>query len=360
MALSLIDLESIIRVSGASWTPGANPISRLGENEKRLRTSGLVPAPLPAPDNREEVARFQAKSATSGAIGYPAAIDWRNMPAGNFVTSVKDEGMCCACYVFAAAATVESATRIARGNPNLPVDYSEAHLLFCYGRQAGASCSGGWWLVEALNAFKNGVVDEDCLPYSTANQTCTLCGDWQTRLTYITGWHEITSASAMKEWIATRGPVASWMSVYGDFFSYMGGVYRRVKGTHYGGLSVTIVGYNEAEKYWIAKNCWGTGWGEAGFFRIAYGECGIDAAMYAVEGVEETAWRRGVKIQGAWSIDQDRNVWVYVDQWGWRRLAPGSDTTTLTMTAQLSAARAGQRTVNLLDDRGVITQLYVY
>ena len=69
MALSLIDLESIIRVSGASWTPGANPISRLGENEKRLRTSGLVPAPLPAPDNREEVARFQAQSATSGAIG---------------------------------------------------------------------------------------------------------------------------------------------------------------------------------------------------------------------------------------------------------------------------------------------------
>jgi hypothetical protein len=30
------------------------------------------------------------------------------------------------------------------------------------------------------------------------------------------------------------------------------------------------------------------------------------------------------------------------------------------MTAQLTAAKAAQRTVDLLDDRGVITQLYVY
>jgi C1A family cysteine protease len=357
MALSLLDLEGIIAASGASWTPGANPISRLGEDEKLLRTSGLIPAPIPPPHNREEVARSLAQS---GAIGYPATLDWRNMPAGNFVTSVKDEGSCCACFVFAAAATVESATRIARGNPNLAVDYSEAHLLFCYGKQAGAGCLGGWWLVNALNAFKSGVVDEACFPYSTANQTCTLCGDWQTRLTYITAWHEITSASAMKDWIATRGPVATWMSVYTDFFSYMGGVYKHVNGTYYGGLCVTIVGYNEAERYWIAKNCWGTGWGEAGFFRIGYGECGIDAAMYAVDGIAETAWRRGVRIRGSWSIDQDRNVWVHVDQWGWRKLAADSDTTTLTMTAQLTAAKAAQRTVDLLDDRGVITQLYVY
>jgi hypothetical protein len=82
--------------------------------------------------------------------------------------------------------------------------------------------------------------------------------------------------------------------------------------------------------------------------------------MYAVDGAEETAWRRGVKIQGSWSIDQDRNAWVYVEPWGWRKIAPDSDAITLTMTAQLTAARAGQRTVDLLDDRGVIKELYVY
>lgn len=359
-ALTLLDLEAIIHASGATWTPAPNPISRLNEEEKLLRTGGLVPTVIPAPNEREEAARAQATSGV-GAVGYPAAVDWRNTPNGNFVTPVRDEGSCCACMAFAAAATVESAMRIARGNPTLAVDYSEAHLLFCYGRQAGATCSGGgWWLSDALNAFETGVVDEACFPYTGGNQACTLCGDWQSRLTYITGWHEISSLAAMKEWIATRGPVATWMSVYGDFFSYSAGVYRHVTGPYYGRQCVTIVGYSDADQCWIAKNCWSTGWGEAGFFRIGYGECGIDAAMFAVDGVEETTWRRRARITAGWSIDQDRNVWVFVDQVGWRKVAPDSDVIVLTMTAQLSAARAGRRSVDLFDDRGIIKQVYVY
>nr|MDO8133672.1 DUF4114 domain-containing protein [Candidatus Njordarchaeum guaymaensis] len=37
--------------------------------------------------------------------------------------------------------------------------------------------------------------------------------------------------------------------------------------------------------YWICKNSWGRGWGEAGWFRIAYGECGIGTrfCFYNVE-----------------------------------------------------------------------------
>jgi len=44
--------------------------------------------------------------------------------------------------------------------------------------------------------------------------------------------------------------------------------------------AVTVVGYDDEEGYWIAKNSWGTDWGDAGWFKIAYGQCGIDDYVY--------------------------------------------------------------------------------
>jgi hypothetical protein len=51
-----------------------------------------------------------------------------------------------------------------------------------------------------------------------------------------------------------------------------------------------IVGYSEAEDYWIVKNSWGTGWGDNGYFKVGFGECSIEnsvyyAALYPWEGV---------------------------------------------------------------------------
>jgi C1A family cysteine protease len=46
---------------------------------------------------------------------------------------------------------------------------------------------------------------------------------------------------------------------------------------------VTIIGYDDVEAYWIVKNSWGSGWGESGFLRIAYGECHIDSKFLFYE-----------------------------------------------------------------------------
>jgi hypothetical protein len=77
------------------------------------------------------------------------------------------------------------------------------------------------------------------------------------------------------------------MAVYRDFFSYTGGVYRHTQGDLAGYHAIGIVGYSEDEGAWLCKNSWGPDWGAAGWFRIGYGECGIDTqfAMYGVEAV---------------------------------------------------------------------------
>jgi cathepsin B len=82
-----------------------------------------------------------------------------------------------------------------------------------------------------------------------------------------------------------NGPMETGFSVYSDFMNYKGGVYKHVTGSLLGGHAVKIVGwgYDDTAKsnYWLCANSWGETWGEQGFFKIAFGQCGIDSAVYA-------------------------------------------------------------------------------
>ncbi|MDQ0960889.1 hypothetical protein QFZ66_004767 [Streptomyces sp. B4I13] len=88
----------------------------------------------------------------------------------------------------------------------------------------------------------------------------------------------------MKSWLSTRGPLIACFAVFDDFFNYRGGVYRHVSGERVGGHCISVIGYDDGRGAWLCKNSWGTGWGEGGYFWIAYGQCGIDASMAAVDG----------------------------------------------------------------------------
>lgn len=97
-------------------------------------------------------------------------------------------------------------------------------------------------------------------------------------------WEEVVEPGERKEWLATKGPMVGCMAVYSDFFSYVDGIYRHTSGALAGYHAVGIVGYSEEEQAWIGKNSWGTAWGQAGWFKIGYGECGIDTdfVMYGI------------------------------------------------------------------------------
>ena len=65
--------------------------------------------------------------------------------------------------------------------------------------------------------------------------------------------------------------------------NYSGGIYEHKKGYLLGGHEVNIVGWGveNGVHYWIVQNTWGEKWGENGFFRIKFGQCGIDSRGYA-------------------------------------------------------------------------------
>jgi hypothetical protein len=64
------------------------------------------------------------------------------------------------------------------------------------------------------------------------------------------------------------------MYVYNDFYAYRSGVYSYTTGSYVGAHAVLTVGYDDEKQAFIVKNSWGSGWGEAGYFMIAYSEVG--------------------------------------------------------------------------------------
>jgi len=63
----------------------------------------------------------------------------------------------------------------------------------------------------------------------------------------------------------TNGPVEAQFTVYMDFYSYKGGVYKHVTGQALGGHAIKITGWgvdaNNAP-YWKITNSWSDQWGE--------------------------------------------------------------------------------------------------
>ncbi|MGC9333836.1 MAG: C1 family peptidase [Anaerolineae bacterium] len=276
----LVTLRGAIDERGYRWRAGHTVLTGLATEEQDRRLGlRLVPEEM----DRLGVAR--AALAPRAAV-YPPGWDWRDVGGTDWTTPIRDQLACGACVAFATVSVLEVMLKLLHNDAALQPDLSEAHLFFC---GCGNCCQMGWWPTYALNyAQQQGVPDEVCFPYQDHNMPCSdACPDWQAQAIKATGWQEVLDMGARKEWLANRGPMIGCMAVYRDFYSYAGGVYRYTTGELAGYHAVGVVGFSENEQAWICKNSWGPGWGEAGWFKIGYGECKIDTqfAMYGVDGV---------------------------------------------------------------------------
>jgi C1A family cysteine protease len=363
-------IRAELQSSEAGWHADSTALTELSQTQRRRRL-GYVPGPgEPSLLEREQIglANYASFQAEALDIGAPVSFDLRDVGGKNYITAVQDQGACGSCVAFGAIATVEGTARFSKQDPSLAADYSEAHLFYCLARNQGRRCSGangGWWVPPALDCFKNiGVADNQCYPYTAGDQNCTnLCSDWQKRATKITSWSQLSSIADMKVWLSTKGPLVACFTVFSDFYAYKSGVYRHISGELEGGHCVCCIGYDDIQGCWICKNSWGIGnWGEKGFFRIAYGQCGIDATMWGVEGVLSTdsgGWQRGKRITGLWGISEPRNAWAFVDGLGWRKIAPDPDIFPH-LLALLVSAKISNSPVDVREENQIIKEVYVF
>ncbi|MEV4641142.1 C1 family peptidase [Actinoplanes sp. NPDC049548] len=358
-------LRAALDDAGAPWQISYTSMTALTEEERVLRlgvppTPGLDPEEL---ENDKESRAQAARMATADSVGAPAAFDLRSAGA-DYTTRVKDQGGCGSCVAFGVAGAMEHVARYTRRAAGLAVDFSEAHLFYCHGRNAGARCNTGWWPDQAYNACRDiGITFGDYYPYTAGDQACSgLNADWPNRLARVVSWENLNNNPArMKEFISTYGSITACLDVFQDFFSYGGGVYRHVSGGYAGGHCVVLVGYDDSAGCWIAKNSWGRGWGTGGYFKIAYGECRIESYQtIGATGVRLRAWLPDQQVVSLWSNEADGNVWTYGSVRGWLKLDGGNLVTNQAMLAELAASKAANRAVGLFEDDGSVQQIYAW
>ena len=262
-AWELDEIRTAIKERKARWRAGETSISNLPPEQRRLRVR------LIKPKDRDGESLLLASPPISGL---PTSFDWRNYNTQNYVTSVRDQGNCGSCWAFATAGALESYTLIKDNSPGLSLNLAEQILVSCSG---AGSCSGGY--IDRASSFIRdaGLPQESCYPYTVTNGSCgNACPNWQSNSDWIGSWSYVATTSpaldAIKNALYTHGPLVTTMDVYTDFFSYRSGIYSYTWGNYEGGHAVLIVGFDDTDQHFIVKNSWGNGWGEGGFFNIAY------------------------------------------------------------------------------------------
>ncbi|NOZ62593.1 MAG: T9SS type A sorting domain-containing protein [Calditrichaeota bacterium] len=195
---------------------------------------------------------------------FPLTVDWSSQDS-----QVKNQSSCGSCWAFVAVALVE--------NLSGQQDLSEQELVSC----AVGDCGGGWYGDALKYVHDTGLPPESCYPYQASNGSCANSCDNPDFLIQLTnydyyGHWGVPTANTVNDLksLLQTGPVCVSMLVPADgtFDNYSGGVYDYEGGAIPSdrGHAVLVVGYDDNESCFKAKNSWGSSWGENGYFFIAY------------------------------------------------------------------------------------------
>ncbi|NLH49607.1 MAG: hypothetical protein GX444_13550 [Myxococcales bacterium] len=261
-----IDLAAIrlaIRQKGARWSVKNNAL--LGRSCAEL--SQLAAAPVPSAGASDT---YYSPAKTPARL--PDSFDWRNHE-GNFITGIRNQGGCGSCWAFAAVAAAEANLAIVFNRTNPTFDFAEQHVLSCSG---AGTCAGGPINLTLDYLRDYGVPLESCYPYLGFDAPCdNTCEEWEKEAVRVASWDWVTTTNnqdiELMKTALLEGPITSWFEVYQDFYAYEIGVYEHVWGDYVGGHFVLVVGWDDKDGAWIAKNSWGD-WGDEGYFEIKWGE----------------------------------------------------------------------------------------
>ena len=274
----------------SSFTMSMNAHGDLTFEEWKVAKLNFKPSPKKTTFSFDSLSSVHSAPLIRG-IGAPASVDWR---AKGAVTPVKDQGQCGSCWSFSATGSMEGAYFIKTGKL---VSLSEEQLINCVNGGAFDCNSGGDMKAAFEYVISNkGIVSEASDPYTTTDhQTCKYKAGSGTYAATITSYKTVaTNDEAALATAVALNPVSIAIDASQSSFQfYSSGIYDEPNCCTNCAQSdldhgVLAVGYgtDNGQDYWLVKNSWNSGWGDAGYIKMARnknGQCGVPAyASYPI------------------------------------------------------------------------------
>jgi hypothetical protein len=261
-----------------------------------LATAGAFSQLLPGSTAE---AQYNPTPGVKPMLATPPGYNLRDVGGVNYITEVRDQGICNSCTAYAVVAAIEGAFNFKQKTSNPQFHLSEEQLFTC----AGPGCDTNAWYPDQALTYCRDFGLAKYAEYGPRDGVCHVADLADLNLSYqkISDFPRLMNASAMKQCISGTGPftlaspVVSLFVYYQDLWDYapqsQNKFYKHKDNGNphdekrIGGHAVCIVGYVDSPGYWICKNSWGPNWGGVGqgFFNISYGDCHIDDfRMYGI------------------------------------------------------------------------------
>ncbi|MBU3964150.1 C1 family peptidase, partial [Patescibacteria group bacterium] len=271
--IKIAKINQYIENSGMKWTAGKTSVSGYSYEQKKHLFISVEGTNNETPNTQGieyytggifEMAGANAspKSASASASALPSSFDWRDRHGENWMTTIKSQGECGSCWIFATTAAIEGLTNL-YFNKHINIDLSEQDVLSClYPNYDGCNLgSTQSHTISSMNYFEAfGITQERCFLYSAKDLPCeNKCGNWEDYLvTSDYGEREdmLNNADIIKRKLIENGPLS--VSI-----PYMG-------------HAMALVGYETdpdnptTAPIWIYKNSWGENHGEQGYLRTSF------------------------------------------------------------------------------------------